>query len=136
MARNGVQLFYISNRSKDELAATIENLKTAGFPQTDAGHVVMKVESSDKEPRRRAVAEKPQIVMLLGDNPNDFDALFAKQSADKCCQLVAEQQQRFGTTFIILPNTIYGDWELALWNGQPVTPKEADVLKHNALRGF
>lgn len=135
-ARNGVQIFYISNRSQDELAATIQNMKTAGFPQTDAGHVVMKAESSDKEPRRRAVAEKHQIVMLLGDNLNDFDAMFYKQSADKRCQLVAEHQQRFGTTFIVLPNTIYGDWESAIWNGQSVTPKEADALKHNALRGF
>ena len=135
-AQQGVQVFYISNRSQDELGATIENMKTAGFPLADAKHVIMKTETSDKEPRRLAVAETHRIVMLVGDNLNDFDRMFYKQNAGQRCQLVADHQALFGTKFIVLPNAIYGDWESALWNGSSITPKEADALKHKALQGF
>ncbi|GAB2596034.1 5'-nucleotidase, lipoprotein e(P4) family [Spirosoma areae] len=135
-AQNGVQIFYISNRSQDELDATIRNMQTAGFPQADARHVVIKMESSDKEPRRQTVAQTHRIVMLVGDNLNDFDKLFYQQNADKRCQLVADNQALFGTKFIILPNAIYGDWESALWRGQTITPTEADNLKHKALQGY
>src|SRR5919202_132753 len=135
-AQNGVQTFYISNRSRDELDATIKNMKTAGFPQADVQHVIMKGESSDKEPRRQAVAEKYQIVMLVGDNLNDFDKMFYKQEAAKRLDLVATNHELFGTKFIILPNAIYGDWESALWTGKTLTPQQADALKHKSLRGF
>jgi 5'-nucleotidase (lipoprotein e(P4) family) len=135
-AQNGVQIFYISNRSQDELGATIQNMQTAGFPLADAQHVLMKAESSDKEPRRLTIAQTHQIVMLVGDNLNDFDRMFYKQNADRRSQLVADHQTLFGTKFIILPNAIYGDWESALWAGQSVTPKEADDLKHKALQGY
>lgn len=135
-AQNGVHIFYVSNRSQDELSATIQNMQTAGFPQADAQHVLMKAESSDKEPRRLAIAQSHQIVMLVGDNLNDFDRMFYKQNADRRSQLVADHQMLFGTKFIILPNAIYGDWESALWAGQSVTPKEADDLKHKALQGY
>ncbi|MGA0559279.1 5'-nucleotidase, lipoprotein e(P4) family [Larkinella sp. VNQ87] len=135
-ARNGVQIFYISNRSQDELDASIRNLKTAGFPQADSAHVLMKTTSADKEPRRKTVAEKHQIVMLLGDNLNDFDPMFYQQHAEKRNQLVANHHMLFGTKFIVLPNVIYGDWESALWRGQNPTPAEADILKHKALQGF
>jgi 5'-nucleotidase (lipoprotein e(P4) family) len=135
-AQNGVQIFYISNRSQDELAATIQNMQTAGFPQADARHVQMKAESSDKEPRRRAVGETHQIVMLVGDNLNDFDPVFYQQNADRRCQLVADQHEQFGAKFIILPNALYGDWESALWNGQRLTPAEADARKRSALQGY
>ncbi|GAB4034287.1 5'-nucleotidase, lipoprotein e(P4) family [Spirosoma gilvum] len=135
-AKNGVQIFYISNRSQDELAATIRNMQAAGFPQADEQHVQMKAESSDKEPRRKAVAQTHRIVMLLGDNLNDFDKVFYQQTSTKRNQLVTDYQKQFGTRFIILPNAIYGDWESALWRGQTVTPKEADTLKHKALETF
>jgi 5'-nucleotidase (lipoprotein e(P4) family) len=134
--QNGVQVFYISNRNANELESTIRNLKQAGFPQADAQHVVMKGASADKEPRRLEVAEKHQIAMLVGDNLNDFDKLFYQQDAAKRSALVDANRQQFGTRFIVLPNTIYGDWESAIWNARPVSPKEADKLKHRALESY
>jgi 5'-nucleotidase (lipoprotein e(P4) family) len=134
--QNGVQVFYISNRNADELEATIQNLKQAGFPQADAQHVVMKGAFSDKEPRRLVVAEKHEIAMLVGDNLNDFDKSFYQQDAAKRSALVDANRQQFGTRFIILPNTIYGDWESAIWNARPVSPNEADRLKHEALENY
>ncbi|UFH57014.1 5'-nucleotidase, lipoprotein e(P4) family [Spirosoma sp. KNUC1025] len=134
--QHNVQIFYISNRSQDELEATITNMKAAGFPQADTKHVIMKGESSDKEPRRLAVAETHRIVMLIGDNLNDFDKSFYQQNAAQRAQLVADHQTLFGTKFIILPNAIYGDWESALWRPQTVTPAESDAIKHSALQGF
>ncbi|GAB3936371.1 5'-nucleotidase, lipoprotein e(P4) family [Larkinella terrae] len=134
--QNGVQIFYISNRNADELEATIQNLKQTGFPQADAQHVIMKGSSSDKEPRRLAVAEKHQVAMLIGDNLNDFDKRFYQQDATQRSALVDAHHQDFGTRFIVLPNAIYGDWESAIWNARPVSPKVADKLKHEALESY
>ena len=133
---NKVEVFYISNRNADELEATIQNLRQAGFPQADAQHVVMKGASSDKEPRRQVVAEKHEIAMLVSDNLNDFDKSFYQQDAAKRSALVDANREQFGTRFIILPNAIYGDWESAIWNARPLSPKEADRLKHEALESY
>jgi 5'-nucleotidase (lipoprotein e(P4) family) len=132
----GVQCFYISNRRPEEKDASIKNLAEAGFPQADSQHVQMKEGTSDKEPRRRRIREKYKIVMLLGDNLNDFDSMFYDQSSTERSGLVHNHSNLFGDDFIILPNAIYGDWESAIWKGKTVTAVEADSIKHNALKTF
>src|SRR5688572_30106674 len=71
---SNVEVFYITNR--DQGAGTMDlvlgNLKTAGLPFADAAHVSVITESSDKEPRQRAIAGSHDVVVLLGDNLNDF----------------------------------------------------------------
>ena len=131
----GIQCFYVSNRRPEERDASIRNLIAAGFPQVDTAHVMMKDTTSDKEYRRLKIKERFNIALLIGDNLNDFDKMFYKQSADSRTKLVSDNSDLFGDIFIVLPNPMYGDWESAIWNGKKVTPEEADDLKHKALRG-
>lgn len=129
----GVNCFYISNRRPVEKETSIKNLTDAGFPQADSIHVMMKGESSDKEGRRQSVSKDYTIVMLIGDNLNDFDKQFYKQDATTRSNLTDSNKQLFGTKFIILPNPLYGDWESAIWNGEKITPKEALKRKKSGL---
>lgn len=132
----GVQCFYVSNRRGEERDATIRNLATAGFPQADTVHVMMKDTSSDKEFRRLKIRDRYTVALLVGDNLNDFDKMFYRQSADRRSSLTDDNRDLFGDVFIVLPNPMYGDWESAIWNGRKVTPAEADRLKHEALRSY
>ena len=129
----GVNCFYISNRRPIEKETSIKNLRQAGFPQADSIHVMMKGESSDKEGRRELVSKDYTIVMLIGDNLNDFDKQFYKQNAVTRSSLADSSKQLFGTKFIVLPNPLYGDWESAIWNGEKISAKEALKRKKDAL---
>ena len=132
----GVQCFYVSNRSAQERDVTIKNLLLRGFPQADTLHVIMKDTSSDKEPRREKIRQQYTIALLLGDNLNDFDKMFYKQSWFTRNNLVRDNKDLFGDIFIILPNPVYGDWESAIWEYKNITPAEADKSKHDALYTF
>ncbi|MBO8161016.1 MAG: 5'-nucleotidase, lipoprotein e(P4) family [Thermosipho sp. (in: Bacteria)] len=116
VAKTGGVVFYITNRSESVKQATIDNLKMLGFPFADEEHVLTKTTTSDKEPRRQLVAEKYKIVLLMGDNLNDFSSLFRKKGVEERNELVDQMKEMWGTKFIVLPNPIYGDWEGAVYN--------------------
>ena len=76
-AKRGVQIFYVSNRGAREEAATRQNLKRLGLPlQTNGDHVLMNGEqptwTSDKTSRRAFVAASHRVLLLVGDDLNDF----------------------------------------------------------------
>ncbi len=136
-AQHGVQCFYITNRKEDEKTATMQNLQQQGFPQVDAMHVMTKQGSvSDKEPRRQEVAKKYNVVLLLGDNLNDFDDLFFEKPTAERNANVDKSQAFFGSKYIVLPNATYGDWENALWQGQKLSGEEKDKVKWASLIGY
>ncbi|MEP7256120.1 MAG: 5'-nucleotidase, lipoprotein e(P4) family [Ferruginibacter sp.] len=135
-AQHGVQCFYITNRKQAEKAATMKNLQQQGFPQVDTMHMMMKSSSSDKEPRRQEVAKTYNIVLLLGDNLNDFDDLFYNKPATERNANVDKSQSFFGSKYIMLPNATYGDWEGALWHGQKLNAEEKDKVKWSWLIGY
>ena len=107
----GVEVFYITNRkSPEEFAPTLENLRRAGLPFADSTHLMLKTDVGSKEPRRRAVAEKYDILLLIGDNLADFDAVFDNRGDDFAFGAVKNSRDQFGTRYIILPNPMYGPW--------------------------
>lgn len=135
-AQHGVQCFYITNRKEDQKAATMRNLQQQGFPQVDSLHMMMKGPSGDKEPRRSVVAKKYNVVLLLGDNLNDFDDLFFEKFVTERNANVDKVQSLFGSKYIVLPNATYGDWENALWQGQKLSAEEKDKVKWGWLTGY
>ncbi|GAB1403948.1 5'-nucleotidase, lipoprotein e(P4) family [Lentimicrobium sp.] len=120
--KNGVSIFYVTNRREALKAVTIENLKNTGFPHADEEHVIMRTAEASKESRRQALLKKYHISLYFGDNLNDFAETFEGKSSNQRMHAVEDHKDDFGRRFIVLPNAMYGDWELALYGyngGQP-----------------
>jgi 5'-nucleotidase (lipoprotein e(P4) family) len=113
----GVKIFFISNRDEVQKQATIDNLKSVGFKDVSADNVWLRQVPtvSTKEPRRTAVAEKYRIVMLMGDNLDDFSDMFESKSIADRFAAVEKNRELFGKRFIVLPNAMYGTWENAIY---------------------
>lgn len=129
----GVKIFYISNRDEVQKQATIDNLKTAGFVDISADNVVLRQTESTKEPRRLAVSAKYRIVMLMGDNLDDFSNVFERKSILDRYAATDQVRELFGKRFIVLPNAMYGTWESAVYNYERLTEAQKAERRVNAL---
>jgi len=137
-ASKGIEVFYVSGRTqKDELEPTKKNLAARGFPFSDNAHLLFRTDESSKEKRRQSIADKYHIVLLMGDNLNDFSNVFERKSvADRGAE-VKRLKEEFGKRFIVLPNPFYGDWESALFKYQArLTPDQRNRLRKESLKGF
>jgi 5'-nucleotidase (lipoprotein e(P4) family) len=120
----GVEVFYVTNRECKERAAggprcpqeadTRRNLVAAGFPPTDAAHLLLKGEvdawTSEKSNRRALIAQTHRIVMLVGDDLGDFLSTARDMPLDERAAWVDLAEDWWGTRWIIVPNPIYGSW--------------------------
>jgi 5'-nucleotidase (lipoprotein e(P4) family) len=134
---SGVEIFYVSNRGEDEREGTLKNLQHFNFPNADNAHLLLKRETSSKEIRKSTIAQTHNIVMLIGDNLNDFSNLFEKKSSDERETIVNNFSAEFGNRFIVLPNPVYGDWESSLYHyNYSLTPAQKDSIIKSAIRGY
>jgi acid phosphatase len=109
----GVTVFYISNRDEDERPGTRRNLEQLGFP-LDAGveTLLLRSGSSDKSARRAEVAAAYRVLLLAGDDLNDFANMREKTWQERK-DLVTRMEDWWGTRWFMLPNPMYGSWENA-----------------------
>lgn len=113
----GVQIYYVTDRSSNQLSATKKNLKREGLPQADNQHVLLKKKSDKtKESRRQAIEAKNNVIMFFGDNLTDFNDPKSPAVKDRYADIMAHAND-WGSKYIILPNPMYGGWEAALYNG-------------------
>lgn len=142
-AARGVAVFYISNRGLNEAAATRENLIEQGFPflEKAAGGLgdalLLRGEkpewTSDKGPRRAAVAAHYRVILLCGDDLNDFFP--ARLSPEERLAKARAYDSWWGERWIILPNPMYGSWEDSLYGfDRSLSPLEIQQRKLRALR--
>jgi 5'-nucleotidase (lipoprotein e(P4) family) len=129
----GVKIYYISNRDEVQKQATIDNLKSAGFSDVTTENVVLRRTESTKEPRRLSVAAKYRIVMLMGDNLDDFSNVFERKSILDRYAAIDQARELFGKRFIMLPNAMYGTWESAVYNYERLTEEQKAERRVNAL---
>ena len=131
-------MFYISNRSVHQKNETIANLKRIGFPFADKAHVLLKDTISGKEPRRHLVQETHDIILLIGDNLSDFSEVFDDRSTIERNKNVDHLKAVFGKKFIVLPNSIYGDWETKgiLEGKYNWTNFQKDSIRHQKIRSY
>jgi len=134
---NGVEIFYLTNRSENEREATLKNLKDYSFPYADNEHLILKSSESSKENRRQKIAEKFNIVLFFGDNLSDFSDIYYRVNDGKTArEKVLENPEVFGTKFIVLPNPMYGDWETAIYKKNTDKKISKNQQKINSLRSF
>ena len=134
----GVRVFYVTNRRESEKQCTAQNLKKVGFPDVSDATVLVRVDTSSKQPRRDGVAKKHRVVLLIGDNLNDFAEIF-EQSKTIDSRLSATQlnKSNFGTRFIVLPNVMYGAWEDAIYgDASKLTEEQKAEKRRNTLKDF
>jgi len=134
----GVRVFYVTNRKVIEKDGTARNLKQLGFPDVTDETLLIRTDknSSSKEPRRLAIAAKYRIVLLMGDNLNDFAEVFEKSKTTESRLAAAEQNKnQFGARFIVLPNPMYGAWEDAVYgDASKLTEEQKAAKRHSALK--
>lgn len=135
-ASRGVRVFYVTNRNLAEKDATATNLKKLGFPDVSDETLLVRTDAktSSKEARRRTVEAKFRIVLLMGDNLNDFAEVFqqSKTVADRL-EAVEQNKSQFGKRFIVLPNVMYGDWESAVYDYNFKLTEEEKAAKRKSL---
>jgi len=136
-ASRGVEVFYISNRRTEEHAGTLANLRAKGFPNADDAHLLLRTAEGSKAKRRAAVSATHEIVLLMGDNLNDFTEAFDGKDAATRVAEVDRLAKEFGRRFIVLPNPLYGDFEDSIYRYNRGLPEaEKDVLRKGALRDY
>lgn len=134
----GAEVIYLSNRKTLEQQTTMKNMEKFGFPNVEDKFFFLKTDNSNKQPRRDSVLEQYDIVMLVGDNINDFNEAFEDQTVNKRDQLVKDFRMDFGKNFIVLPNPIYGSWKGAMYGGydNEYTALERDSVRKSYLRAY
>nr|MBC7612082.1 5'-nucleotidase, lipoprotein e(P4) family [Pseudopedobacter sp.] len=133
----GIEIFYISNRKTDEFTSTLKNLEKLGLPNADEEHILLFETNSPKEIRRQLVTKDHQVVMLLGDNLNDFTDVFEKKSIVERFQSTDNFRKVWGNKFIVLPNPVYGEWENALYEYNfKLSPEEKKQIRLKLLKGY
>jgi acid phosphatase len=138
----GVTIYYISNRTAEQGAATLANLRKVGFPVKDAsqflglGTVVEGCQSkgSDKGCRRQLVGRTHRVLLQFGDQIGDMVTVATNTPAGRE-QSVRPYLGWVGERWFMLPNPSYGSWEPALFNNAWSQP-EAERRQHklDALR--
>ncbi len=132
----GVRVFYVSNRNEAEKQGTIDNLKAVGFPDVSDETVLVRTAESGKEARRQSISAKHRIVLLMGDNLNDFSNVFERKSvADRFAE-VDRTRELFGGKYIVLPNAMYGDWESAIYEYGRLSEIEKTAKRNAALESY
>jgi 5'-nucleotidase (lipoprotein e(P4) family) len=116
--KKGVSVFYVSNRGAEELKSTLINLENLHFPNADSSHALFMANEPSKETRRQEVMKNYDVVMLMGDNLNDFAQVFEGKNISGRFAATDNARDEWGNKFIVLPNVTYGEWENALFQYQ------------------
>jgi 5'-nucleotidase (lipoprotein e(P4) family) len=133
----GVRVFYITNRKQVEKQGTATNLKKVGFPEVNDQTLLVRTDpkSSSKEPRRLSVSSRYRVVLLMGDDLNDFAEVFeTSKTVSTRSDAVERNKSQFGARFIVLPNPMYGHWEDAIYGEGRLTLEEKAEKRLKALK--
>jgi acid phosphatase len=113
----GIKVFYVTNRQ--EKVPTVKNLQKMIDSTIAFSEVLVKNEkpawTSDKTTRRSYIANSHRILVLVGDDYNDF-AFLGKVLPEKRIERAVSHKKFWGTKWFILPNPTYGNFDKALWN--------------------
>ncbi|KRA87406.1 acid phosphatase [Pseudomonas sp. Root68] len=129
----GVEVFYVTSRDQGEktFEYALANLRKNNLPFADDKHLTVYRESSNKEPRQSEIAKDYDVVVMLGDNLNDFKRKYYVADVKQRNSLMIEDKEQFGRKFIIFPNPTDGHWLKAIFGDSepPATPENRAKFK-------
>jgi len=134
----GVTILFVTNRHAGQESATRLNLEKLGVPLPDDLDTLLSEGEppfnwpSDKSSRRQYLASRFRILLLIGDDLGDF-VPGAGDTPEQRVRLAREHSERWGTTWFLLPNPMYGSWERSLVS--PSLPDDARVKAKRAWAG-
>ena len=133
----GCDVFYLSNRKLNVLEGSMRNLARLEFPLVERSHFLFRDKDYSKEGRRLTIAETHDIILLIGDNLNDFDDVFAGRPIRDRLAAADTHRENFGREFILLPNPMYGEWENALYDyDMELSPVGKQRMRMKHLEGY
>jgi acid phosphatase len=133
-----VRVIFVTNRTAAEEAKTVQNLDALLGSTTDPNDVLCSGENqwpSDKAARRKYVAEKYRILLLVGDDLNDFVSVSSATSPADRLVLAKTNAPRWRDRWVLVPNPLYGSWERILYQKLTMDP-EILKKKRDTVRGF
>ena len=133
----GVTVFFVTNREHATEPITRLNLATIGVKLPDPFDTVLSRNerpdwTADKTNRHNFIAQSHRVLMLFGDDLADFIAEY--RSAPPTRVREALKRNEWGTKWFMLPNSMYGSWEGALYdfsselNSEAVSKRKLDQL--------
>ena len=132
----GVRIFYVTNRKPEVKEGTAQNLKKQGFPAVNDETLLMRDDPAreTKEARRQTISARYHVVLLMGDDLNDFAKVF-EDSKTVASRIDAAERNKsqFGKRFIVLPNPMYGDWENSIYEYNFKQTEEQKAAKRKNL---
>jgi 5'-nucleotidase (lipoprotein e(P4) family) len=132
-ASRQVAVFYYSARKESLRACTTRNLRLLGLPFTDDSHLLLDNGTSKSE-YRRMIASQYRLLLLLGDNLEDFVEGSKSQSGLRR-ELAQRYAGRWGREWIILPNPMFGHWESTTYDFDYRLPRDQQLQrKQEALQ--
>jgi 5'-nucleotidase (lipoprotein e(P4) family) len=132
-----VSIFYISNRDTADVGVTLINLQKLQLPDADISHMLFLSNTSSKESRRQIVMKNYHVVMLLGDNLNDFLQAFEKKNIVDRFAETDKVKEEWGKKFIVLPNATYGEWENAIYDYEiNLSSQQKETKRKEKLKGY
>lgn len=112
----GIKVFFVTNRKLKE--PTVKNLQNEIDESISQDDVMCKSEKPEwqhsKVERRKTVGKKYRILLLIGDDYNDFEYL-GEVGPEERIEKANLHQVYWGEKWFILPNPVYGSFENSLY---------------------
>ena len=135
---HNIEVFYVTNRDQgeDTFMLALESLQALQFPYADNEHLTVLRETSNKQSVQDAIRQEFEVVVMLGDNLNDFSRKFYVTDVAEREALLRADKQRFGTEYIVFPNPTDGHWIRAIFGeSEPAaTAANRAILRSAATR--
>jgi acid phosphatase len=131
-ASRQVAVFYYSARKESLRDCTTRNLRVLGLPFTDDSRLLLD-DGTSKSEYRAMIASKYRLLLLVGDNLEDF-VTGSKSHSGLRRELAETYSRRWGREWIILPNPMYGHWESTTYDFDYRLPRDQQLQrKRDAL---
>ena len=136
--KKGVKIFYVTNRRTVYEEATKNNIKKLGLPFDDDVDVLLtRGENgwgSSKASRRLYVSENHRVIMMFGDNLNDFFDLPDKADYVTRKDSVLKYENMWGKKWFMLANPVYGHWEQSIYGFELLDDESKTKAKLENIR--